>query len=169
MVGTTYGGTGQSSFKVPDMRGNVPIGVKSTQTSSPDVSTLGKTGGAFTFTLVANNLPTHTHGAGTLVIPNHSHSMSHTHSVSPNIQVSQTSNVSTGAANIRVAYPSDSTVSNRITDSGYNVTSGGSSAANTGTTPSATAITGSTGNNTTTNTAVENTPPYLAVNYIIKL
>jgi len=186
VVGTTYGGTGQSSFKVPDMRGNVPIGVKSTQTASPDVSALGKTGGAFTFTLTSNQIPTHTHSATGLTFTgssvtsgagsSHSHTIAHTHTVSPNIQVSQTSNVSTAAANVRVAYPSDSTVSNRVTDTGYNVTSGASSAANSGTesahTHSVTAagsIGGSTGNNTTTGSAVDNFQPFLAVNYIIKL
>ena len=67
VIGTTYGvGDGSTTFNLPDMRGNVPVGVKSTQTSNPDIRSLGLVAGAYTYTITANNLPLHTHAVGTL-------------------------------------------------------------------------------------------------------
>jgi len=68
VIGTTYGvGDGSTTFNLPDLRGNVPVGVKSTQTSNPDIRRLGLVDGAYTYTITANDLPTHTHAVGTLV------------------------------------------------------------------------------------------------------
>lgn len=49
LLGTTYGGDGQTSFALPDLRGRVPLG------EGPD-SGLGQAGGSETITL-----PAHTH------------------------------------------------------------------------------------------------------------
>jgi microcystin-dependent protein len=59
LIGTTYGGDGQRTFALPDLRGNVVLGVNNTGT------VLGKKGGSATanVTLTANNLPAHTHPA----------------------------------------------------------------------------------------------------------
>ena len=67
VIGTTYGvGDGSTTFNLPDMQGNVPVGVKSTQTSNPDIRSLGLVAGAYTYAIAANNLPLHSHAVGTL-------------------------------------------------------------------------------------------------------
>ena len=59
LIGTTYGGDGQTTFGLPDLRGRVPIH----QGTGPGLSarTMGDTGGAETVTLKASRLPPHTH------------------------------------------------------------------------------------------------------------
>jgi microcystin-dependent protein len=61
LVGTTYGGDGQTTFGLPDLRGRVPIG----QGQGPGLSsyTLGQVAGTETTTLTINQLPSHTHTA----------------------------------------------------------------------------------------------------------
>jgi microcystin-dependent protein len=60
LVGTSFGGDGITNFQLPDMRGRVPVGQG---TYMPDniQYTVGNTGGGETVTLVAANLPPHTH------------------------------------------------------------------------------------------------------------
>ncbi len=63
-IGTTYGSTLATNFRVPDLSDRVPVGAGS--------RARGTTGGAATVTLTTGQLPAHTHGqAG-----------AHTHSVS---------------------------------------------------------------------------------------
>lgn len=59
LLGTTYGGDGQSTFAVPDMRGRVPVH----QGQGPGLSNyvLGQVAGTETVTLQANQLPPHSH------------------------------------------------------------------------------------------------------------
>lgn len=59
LIGTTYGGDGQSTFALPDLRGRVPVH----QGQGPGLSprTLGETGGTETITLLGGQLPAHTH------------------------------------------------------------------------------------------------------------
>lgn len=61
LIGTTYGGDGQTTFGVPDLRGRVPIH----QGTGPGLSTyvIGQKAGAETVTLTANQMPAHTHPA----------------------------------------------------------------------------------------------------------
>jgi microcystin-dependent protein len=61
LLGTTYGGNGQNTFAVPDLRGAVPIG----QGNGPGRQgyVQGQVGGTETVTLFANQLPAHTHPA----------------------------------------------------------------------------------------------------------
>jgi microcystin-dependent protein len=54
LLGTTYGGNGQTTFALPDLRGRVPIHVGSGHT-------LGEAGGAQAHTLSMAQLPAHTH------------------------------------------------------------------------------------------------------------
>jgi microcystin-dependent protein len=54
LIGTTYGGDGQSTFALPDLRGRVPIH------TGPGYS-LGQVGGTETVTLMSQNLPVHSH------------------------------------------------------------------------------------------------------------
>jgi microcystin-dependent protein len=59
LLGTTYGGDGQTNFALPDLRGRVPLG----QGTGPGLSTrpLGETGGTEGVTLTTGQLPSHTH------------------------------------------------------------------------------------------------------------
>ncbi len=61
LIGTTYGGNGQTTFGLPDFRGRVPIGAG----QGPGLPNyqLGQTGGNETFTLGVNNIPAHNHQA----------------------------------------------------------------------------------------------------------
>lgn len=62
VIGTAFntGGEGVGNFRLPDMRGRVPVG-KNTAT----FATLGATGGAETVTLTAAQIPSHTHSGTT--------------------------------------------------------------------------------------------------------
>lgn len=59
LVGTTYGGDGQQTFALPDLRGRVPIH----QGQGPGLSSyvLAQNGGIETVTLTTNQIPIHTH------------------------------------------------------------------------------------------------------------
>lgn len=58
IIGTAYGvGDGSTTFNVPDMRGNVPVGK-----GGSDVAEIGDAGGEQTHTLVTGEIPSHTHG-----------------------------------------------------------------------------------------------------------
>lgn len=54
LIGTIYGGDGQSTFHLPDLRGRVPLHIGSD-------FILGQMGGTETETLTLNQIPTHTH------------------------------------------------------------------------------------------------------------
>lgn len=59
IVGTTYGsGDGSTTFNVPDLRANVPVGYKASDTN---FGTLGGKGGETTHTLTTTEMPAHTH------------------------------------------------------------------------------------------------------------
>jgi microcystin-dependent protein len=61
LIGTIYGGDGRTTFKLPDLRGRVPVH----SGSGPGLTTrsIGQQGGAETTTLNQNNLPSHSHTA----------------------------------------------------------------------------------------------------------
>src|ERR1041385_7191703 len=59
ILGTTYGGDGQTTFGLPDLRGRVAIG-PGQGPGLPNVY-LGEIAGSFSATLVVNNLPAHSH------------------------------------------------------------------------------------------------------------
>jgi microcystin-dependent protein len=58
LIGTTYGGDGQSTFGLPDLRGRIPVHVG---TGAGSTYTLAQTGGAETVTLNINTIPAHSH------------------------------------------------------------------------------------------------------------
>jgi len=60
LIGTTYGGDGQNTFALPDLRGRVPIHQGSNQGST---YVIGQLGGAESVTLTPNQLPAHSHQA----------------------------------------------------------------------------------------------------------
>ncbi len=59
LIGTTYGGDGQQTYKLPDLRGRIPIHQGGNGQSSPYV--IGQSGGAEAVALTLAELPAHTH------------------------------------------------------------------------------------------------------------
>ena len=59
LIGTTYGGDGQTTFGLPDLRGRVPVHQGSNGQSGAYV--IGQQGGVETVTLSAVQMPQHTH------------------------------------------------------------------------------------------------------------
>jgi microcystin-dependent protein len=54
LIGTTFGGDGESIFALPDLRGRIPI-------HQGNGFILGETGGAEEITLTVNQIPAHSH------------------------------------------------------------------------------------------------------------
>jgi microcystin-dependent protein len=75
LLGTTYGGNGQTTFALPNLQGSAPL----QQGQGPGLSLrdLGETGGEQTVTLLDTEMPAHSHtaasanaaGGGTLLSP----------------------------------------------------------------------------------------------------
>jgi len=65
LLGTMYGGDGKVTFALPDLRGRVPIGMGQGLGLSNYVE--GQAGGQETHTLVANEIPSHTHAVSVAV------------------------------------------------------------------------------------------------------
>jgi microcystin-dependent protein len=73
LLGTTYGGNGQTTFALPNLQGRVVLH----QGQGPGLSprSMGQTGGELAHTLVLNEMPAHAHtvrvssSAGTVVAP----------------------------------------------------------------------------------------------------
>jgi microcystin-dependent protein len=59
LIGTTYGGDGQSTFALPDLRGRTPI--HQGTGSSLSTRVIGQTGGDERVTLTTQQLPAHRH------------------------------------------------------------------------------------------------------------
>ena len=59
LLGTTYGGNGQTTFALPDLRGRMPIG----QGQGPGLPNyiMGQLSGTTNVTLLPSNLPSHMH------------------------------------------------------------------------------------------------------------
>lgn len=59
LIGTIYGGDGQQTFALPDLRGRVPVH----QGQGPGLSVrpIGQTGGSETVTLTHGQMPAHSH------------------------------------------------------------------------------------------------------------
>jgi microcystin-dependent protein len=59
LLGTQYGGNGTSTFALPNLQGNIPIG----QGTGPGLPTyaMGETGGVANVTLLTTEIPAHSH------------------------------------------------------------------------------------------------------------
>jgi microcystin-dependent protein len=137
------------TITTPDMRGRAPFGLDDMGNSAASrlaggtPTTLASNGGAETYTISANNLPTHTHAAGTYAVST---------TITNGTTVVRTSNfvnnvVSSGGAS--------SDVPEGANDATLSLASG--------------TVTGTSGNNTTTATALTTTPPYKLGTWYIKL
>jgi len=73
VIGTTFGNTTSSNFRMPDFRGRVfgGLNVSGNRNNSYSVRNLGDATGAETHTLVINEMPSHNH---TINDPGHTHS-----------------------------------------------------------------------------------------------
>jgi len=60
LIGTTYGGDGQSTFALPDLRGRIPVHAGTSVNGS---FILGQPAGVETVTLTVQQIPSHTHPA----------------------------------------------------------------------------------------------------------
>src|SRR5215211_6878169 len=67
LIGTTYGGDGQTTFQLPDLRGRLAVGTGAGSGLTP--RTLGEVGGSTTVTLTPDNVPAHTHTAQAVQTP----------------------------------------------------------------------------------------------------
>ncbi len=67
LLGTTYGGNGQTTFALPDLRSRAPVHFG----QGPGLSSydLGQQGGSETQALTVNNLPPHSHAASASTNP----------------------------------------------------------------------------------------------------
>jgi microcystin-dependent protein len=150
LLGTSFGGDGQTTFGLPDLRGRGLIG----QGQAPGRANyyLGQTGGAESVVLTLDNLPSHTHTAdvSTLI-------------------VTPSASTATGTTNI----PGPTLVPAGLPQTGVGPTAStikGYAVKNGSTTLAAGTVTGSlTINANGNNVAVATQDPYLAISYIIAL
>lgn len=164
LIGVTYGGSGQSSFRVPSLGGRAPIGVKSTTSGSGVDGPVGAWDGATSVTLTGTQtgVPSHGHSStwdGSTGDPGHGHTASfgsHNHGIGYSGQTYYEKNTNTVIARNDSNNPSTvNTGSASPNVSMANATIGGVSIANVAAANAASAHT--------------NTQPQLALTYLIKL
>lgn len=68
LLGTVYGGDGVNTFAIPDLRGRTMIGQG--QGNGLSNYSIGQTGGVENVTLLANQMPVHTHTVASNIAPN---------------------------------------------------------------------------------------------------
>lgn len=68
LIGTTYGGDGQSTFALPDLRGRLPL-------HFGNGFTLAEAGGVETVTLTVSQIPAHSHAMLATTAPGNSRSL----------------------------------------------------------------------------------------------
>jgi microcystin-dependent protein len=78
-IGTKYGeGYNSTTFRLPDLRGRVPIGVDMEQLRVSEATDIGAVGGKNSHALSVEQLPSHVHGPGTF---QNSYAGQHAHNV----------------------------------------------------------------------------------------
>jgi microcystin-dependent protein len=61
ILGTNYGGNGQTTFALPDLRGRVPMHTGSSTGPGLSPHSLGEVSGAENITLISSQMPAHSH------------------------------------------------------------------------------------------------------------
>lgn len=157
---TTYGGSGQSSFRVPNLGARVPVGVKASTAGTGLDGPVGSWAGATDVTLTSSQtgLKSHNHGMSD---PGHAHSFTnsfsgHTHQLYWQGVSFNTKNANTGYALPDGNNPNTTQTTSNSTSTSFN--SGGLNGF-------------SIGNNTagTASSSHSNIQPQLVINYIIRL
>jgi microcystin-dependent protein len=69
LIGTTYGGNGQTTFGLPDFRGRIARGAQGSQGPGLSLVQLGEMAGTQSVTLISTNLPIHNHPLTGAVTP----------------------------------------------------------------------------------------------------
>ncbi|MBD2196624.1 MULTISPECIES: tail fiber protein [Calothrix] len=167
VIGTTYGGNGTTTFRVPDRRGRVGLGAG--QGAGLTNRTLGQSGGQETVTLNVSQIPSHNHGIND---PGHNHAISdpgHNHGIndpghSHKVRVNRNDGTGNYIADSNGGHQFLVTNEFEALTSGTNISILG---ARSGINLSA-ASTGITTNTQGGNGSHENMPPFLVVHYIIK-
>ena len=95
ILGTTYGGDGQTTFALPNLQDRAPMGTGQGPGLTPRV--LGETGGGATHTLTLNEIPAHTHTQAVHT------STANTGTPSASVSAAQTASAAYGAASNLVA------------------------------------------------------------------
>ena len=165
IIGTAYGGDGVDTFRIPNLLGKV---ITCVDVNDTDLDTVGKTGGAKTVTLTTNEMPSHTHtftgtahnhpGTADSVRPmgNNRRAL-----ISPN-GYNWTSEIGSTISGSSNTYPM---IANWTGDlSGYSSTLAHGHALTINSTTA-----GGTNDTTGGDEAHENMPPYMALNYIIRV
>lgn len=144
IIGTSYGaGDGATTFNLPDLQGAFPRGAGA---DGPR----GDTGGSAEIVLTVANLPAHTHSI------NHTHAATSTNGTHDHATGSNSSVGGSSAAFVRSPTTgADYFSSNALVDNAGD---------HSHTIPAYAGTSGSTGSGT----AINNLPPYVAVNYIVK-
>ncbi|UJR14266.1 hypothetical protein I4U23_001257 [Adineta vaga] len=80
VIGTKYGqGNNSQTFRLPDLRGRIPMGVDSEQIRLINATDIGREGGQTSHTLTIDQLPTHRHDSGTFETSSDGHHTHHIH------------------------------------------------------------------------------------------
>lgn len=156
-IGTAYGvGDGSTSFALPDLRERFVMGA-----SAGTTNTQGVSGGTFSHTLLATNIPSHQHtmdhGHGTTLTSVEDTAHTHRLTGTGNVLIHQDGGTAVGSSGAQVEALS-------AADPGALTGTPTESHAHTVTIPAFTGSTGLVGSGN----PVSHTPPFLALNYIIK-
>lgn len=100
LIGTTYGGDGDSTFGIPDLRGRTPI--HQGQGSGLQSRILGETGGAESHTLTVAQMASHTHSQ------NSDSAIGKTHKAKNNIPAKNSSGIPTYGNSASASLPAGS-------------------------------------------------------------
>lgn len=101
LLGTTYGGNGQTTFALPDCRSRVPIG------QGPQFSTLGERGGQEFHTVTISEMPQHLHFANATKLTGNTQFIAQTApSASQNIPAASGSQLYGSVSNLTTLNPS---------------------------------------------------------------